>query len=83
MANRINYEELDRAYRAVCSFPEGVQVLRHICELTGYRKALTSVNQQGEINVQASLNNLAKRDLWQVIQMYLDDESKVKIEAGG
>lgn len=74
---------LQDAYAAMVEFPEGREVLRHIFNLCGYDKPLLTVNSGGEVNMQASMYNLARRDIWLDIRQHLGKVEREWIEVGG
>lgn len=80
--DKINCElqdDLTHAYRLVAGSKEGGMVLRHIMRLTGYQAPLCMPGIQG-VDVNGSLMNMAKRDLWLEIRSRLDQQSLVKVE---
>ena len=77
------HEQLRDAYSAMAEFPEGREVLRHIFKLCGYSAPLLRVANTGEVNVQASMYNLARRDVWLDIRQYLGKVEREWIEVGG
>lgn len=68
-------EKLDREFRAVMSFPEGRSVLRHILGLCRYNSPLSRLD-----NVNATLYNVAQRDLWLQIRERIDPKERALIE---
>lgn len=74
-------DELEKAYAAVMSFPEGLTVLRHILGVTGYADILKTYDPQtSELNVNATLYNLSKRDVWIQIKEYLTPKQQCILE---
>ena len=82
-------DELERAYSAVISSREGVIVLKHIMEVTGFNHELKTYNPAtSELNIHATLYNLSKRDVWIRVkdfltpkqQSFLEEESFIKVE---
>lgn len=85
MANKTEdpNERLKRAYETVCSFPEGIEVLKHICAQTGFGGPLVVVNDSREVNIQATIHNTIRADFWVDIRKFLTKDNQQKIEAGG
>lgn len=81
-ANQTIREVLEKAYSAVLSFPEGLTVLRHILELTGYTTddIKRYDPKTSELNIHASLYNLAQRDLWIEIKKYITPKQQCVLE---
>lgn len=76
-------EKRKRAYAAVAAMPEGQAVLKHIFSVCAYDESLVRINEQGEINVQASMYMLARREVWRAMQPYLSLADRQIIEVGG
>ncbi|MDE2099358.1 MAG: hypothetical protein KGL39_19045 [Patescibacteria group bacterium] len=73
-----------RAYDAVASTSDGILVLRHIYEETGYADRLTTLNQHTlEVNTHATLYNFARRDFWLDVVRYLTPQQRAAIEFYG
>lgn len=76
------HEALEKAYYSVLKFPEGIIVMKHILELTGYNaKDLMTFNPAtSELNIHATVYNLSKRDVWVKIKEFLTPEQQAFIE---
>lgn len=73
-------QELYKAFETVMSFPEGQTVLRHILELTEYHSDLKRLSPTGELNADATIYNLGRRDVWIGIRPYLTSEQQIALE---
>lgn len=73
-------EKLERAFEVIMAHAEGVEVLRHIMELSGYQKELMTYNNQFELNTNATIYNLSKRDIWIEIRKLLSAKNLSEIE---
>jgi len=64
-------DKLRLAYQDVTAKAPGIEVLRHIFAITGFQDRLVRTNSESEINVNATIYNLAQRDLWLQVRQYL------------
>lgn len=75
-------DELEKAYAAVMSFPEGIRVLRHILEITGYSsdEIKTYDPSTSELNANATIYNLSKRDVWLEVKKFITPKQQCVLE---
>lgn len=59
------------AYQAVTASADGIKVLQHFLSLTGYQERLVRTNSESEVNIHATVYNLAQRDMWMQVRKYL------------
>lgn len=75
-------DEMGRALQAVASTPEGRVVLRHVMNLSGYHRGdvLRLDPKTFDVNVDASMYNLALRNVWQNIRQFMSWETITLVE---
>lgn len=72
---------LEKQMATVSSTEEGLAVLKHIMDLTGYKRRALSINSEnGEVNLVASALNEARRGLWIDIKRLIPIDKLVLIE---
>lgn len=75
------HQQLAQAWDRVANTPDGLQVLQHILKMTGYQDKLMTFNPAtSELNTQATIYNLSKRDVWTGIQKMLTPAQLQNIE---
>jgi hypothetical protein len=76
------HETLEKAYFSILKFPEGVLIMKHILDITGYNAPdlMTYNPATSELNINASIYNLSKRDVWVKIKEFLTPEQQAYIE---
>lgn len=79
----LSYEDqTTRALQCVASTAEGRHVLRHLLQLSGYHRAdvLRLDPKTFDVNVDASMYNLALRNVWQNLRQFMTWETITLVE---
>ena len=79
--NNDQANSLAQAYKMVASTREGVEVLRHIMQLSGYKSPIVTFSRESlEVNPFASIYNASKRDVWLEVSRRLPAQLLREIE---
>ncbi|HEY9791440.1 MAG TPA: hypothetical protein V6D22_13635 [Candidatus Obscuribacterales bacterium] len=77
----LSVEDVLRAFDSVANTPDGEIVLRAIFELSRYDKGVMTYDANtSDLNVNATIYNLSKRDVWLKFRQYLTAEKRALIE---
>ena len=76
-------KELQVAFKAVASIPEGETVLRYIFVLSGGDLGSVRRTKEGSVDVEGTLIALGTKALWETVRFSLSSEDLKRIERHG
>lgn len=76
----VTREQIEKDFQSVMATSEGSRVLAYIMHESGYHDGLLSYSTERELNVNASLFNMARRTLWCDLREFLEPEQEAKLQ---